>query len=49
MFLRENSANESSLTRDAIIAARLNPVLLYDQFVPDGKFRCCCRLMMSIT
>ena len=37
------------LTRDTMIAARLKPVLLYDQRVPGVKFSACWRLTMSRT
>ena len=36
--LAENSANGIPLTRETMMAARLNPVLLYDHCVPGGKF-----------
>src|SRR6266850_478111 len=49
MRVRVKSANAMPLTRDTIIAARLNPVLLYDQRVPGGKFRACWWLTISST
>ena len=35
--VRVKSANDMSLTRETMIAARLKPVLLYDQRVPGRK------------
>src|SRR5262245_61300177 len=46
---RVKSANDWPLTRDTTIAARLKPVLLYDQRVPGGKFSARCRLTISRT
>jgi len=46
---RVRSGNGFPLTRETMMAARLYPVLLYDQREPGGKLSDRCRLTMSST
>ena len=47
--VRVNSWNDRPLTRSTMIAARLKPVLEYDQRVPGVKLSACWRETISST